>query len=66
MAVSIYNDLIRLSVVYMLITWLYNDAGFSKYPILKSHFTAILYMLSCWGATYIIGKVFLFLTSLRC
>jgi len=57
MAMSIYNDLIRLSVLFMLFVWVYNDAGFSKYPILKSHFTAIGNMLCCWGATYIIGKV---------
>jgi hypothetical protein len=57
MAVSIYNDLIHLSVVYMSLVWVYNDAGFSKYPILKNHFSAIGGMLYCWGATYIIGKV---------
>ena len=55
-ALSVYNGLTAVSLVYMLAIWLYNEVGLSMHPIPKSPLGALGYMCYCWGTTYIIGE----------
>jgi len=57
-AISVYNGLTTVSLVYMLAIWLYNEAGLSMYPLPKNVLGAVGYMCYSWGTTYIIGKSF--------
>ena len=55
-ALSVYNGLTIVSLIYMPAIWLYNEVGLSMHPIPKNLLGAIGYMCYCWGTTYIIGK----------
>ena len=53
---SAYHGLTWVSVIYMFAIWLYNELGWSMYPIPKSPLGAVGYMCYCWGTTYIVGR----------
>lgn len=56
LTLSVYHDLLIVSLVYLLAIWLYNEAGWSSHPIPKSPLGAFGYMCYCYGTTFIIGK----------
>ena len=55
-AISAYNGLTTVSLIFMLAIGLHNELGLAMYAIPKSALSAIGYMCFCWGTTYIVGR----------